>query len=88
MHEIEQLTLWELNDLMAYWKDYPPTHVLVAAYLMGGDKSRSSKRRHDVNHGDARGDVKTEFHDLAHQVALAGGTANRQLPDIYRQQKN
>jgi hypothetical protein len=73
---------------MVYWKDHPPTHVLVGAYLMGGNKSPSSKRRHDMNHGDTTGDVKTEFHELARQVALAGGTAHRQLPDIYRHQSN
>jgi hypothetical protein len=73
---------------MGYWKEHPPTHVLVAAYLMGGKKGRSSKRRHDLNHGDAKGDVETEFHDLVHQVALAGGATNRQLPDIYRKEKN
>ena len=79
------MTLWELNDLMVYWKDYPPTHVLVGAYLMGGNKTHPSKRRQERNHSGARGDVKTEFSDLVREVALAGGATHQKLPEIYRQ---
>lgn len=82
LHEIEQLTLWELNDLMAYWKDYPPTHVLVAAYLMGGNKARS--RRPPT--GGINGNSK--FDDLVRDIAFAGGTVNKKLPEIYMQNQN
>jgi len=81
MHEIEQLTLWELNDLMTYWNDYPPTHVLVAAYLMGGNKARSSRL-----HTGATSNSK--FDDLARDIAFAGGTVNKKLPEIYTQNQN
>jgi len=75
MREIEQLTLWELNDLMAYWKDYPPTHVLVAAYLMGG-KRRST--------GKTRRQTESSFDELAQAVSLAGGSSTKKLPQIYK----
>lgn len=84
MPEIEQLTLWELNELMAYWQDYPPTHVLVAAYLMGGNKARPGKRRP----GDTRGNPSSNFDELARGIAFAGGMINKKLPEIYRQDKN
>jgi len=75
MHEIEQLTLWELNDLMAYWKDYPPTHVLVAAYLMGGKRKTAGKaqRLSDGNFGD-----------LKQAVCWAGGSVVKKLPHFYK----
>jgi hypothetical protein len=31
--EIGELTLPELDELLAYWRDHPPLHVLAAAYL-------------------------------------------------------
>lgn len=82
------MTLWELNDLMIYWKDHPPTHVLVAAYLMGGNKAHPIKRRHGGNHGGARREAKTELSDLVHTVALAGGAMHQKLPEVYRQCRN
>jgi hypothetical protein len=76
--QIDQLTLWDVNDLFDYWQDNPPTHVLVAAYLMGGNKSRSSKRRRS-------GDTSHNFDELAQAVASAGGSVNKKLPGVYRQ---
>jgi hypothetical protein len=73
LHEIEQLTLWELNDLMAYWKDYPPTHVLVAAYLMGGGKKAHTSSRKGQ-----------KFEELSHAVSAAGGTLINKLPAFYK----
>ena len=67
---------------MAYWKDYPPTHVLVGAYLMGGNKARSS----GLPAGGTSGNSK--FSDLARAVAFAGGTVNKKLPEIYAQNQN
>jgi hypothetical protein len=58
---------------MVYWKDYPPTHVLVAAYLMSGKKQRK------ISAGG-----KGRFEELSHAVIAAGGAANRKLPDLYR----
>ena len=71
MPEIEQLTLWEVNDLMSYWADYPPTHVLVGAYLMKGPKrSRRSER--------------TDFDELSQAIGSVGGSSKGKLPEIYR----
>jgi hypothetical protein len=67
--------LWELNDLMAYWKDYPPTHVLVATYLMGGKRKTVGKAR---NFTDGR------FNELTQAVSLAGGTLTKKLPQFYK----
>jgi hypothetical protein len=58
---------------MAYWKDYPPTHVLVAAYLMGGKKSSGANARKESN-----------FRELTQAVSFAGGTVTKKLPQIYR----
>ena len=84
LHEIEQLTLWELNDLMAYWKDYPPTHVLVGAYLMNA-KARSTKRQkangQDIPSNYQQGGLE----ELAREVNLAGGSVLKKLPEMYRQ---
>ena len=74
--------MWNVNDLMDYWQDYPPTHVLVAAYVMGGNKGRSKKHRHGNNHNDAG-----NFNELAQVVSSAGGAVNKKLPEIYRREK-
>jgi len=67
--------LWELNDLMAYWKDYPPTHVLVAAYLMGGTKNSAGKVRRQDQSG---------FAELKQAVFFAGGSVTKKLPQCYK----
>lgn len=79
--------MWDVNDLMDYWQDYPPTHVLVAAYLMGGNKSSSSKRRRDRTTGSASDNTSSNFNELAHEVSLAGGSVNKKLPEIYKRDK-
>jgi hypothetical protein len=67
--------LFELNDLMAYWKDYPPTHVLVAAYLMGGKKGSAGKTRRQG---------QSDFNELTQAVSLAGGSVTQKLPQFYK----
>jgi hypothetical protein len=67
--------LWDLNDLMAYWKDYPPTHVLVAAYLMGGKRKTTGKTR---NFTDG------SFNELTQAVSFAGGSVIQKLPQLYK----
>lgn len=84
--QIDQLTMWDVNDLMEYWQDYPPTHVLVAAYLLGGNKVRSSKRPRKNDTGDSDGDT-SNFHELAQVVTSAGGALNKKLPEIYKRDK-
>jgi hypothetical protein len=81
---VSQLTLWEVDDLMNYWKDHPPVHVLAAAFLMG-DKARRSKARpyHQLKN-DANVSTELSFHDLAREIIHAGGTVLNKLPDIYR----
>jgi len=73
--EIEKLTLWELNDLMTYWKDYPPTHVLVAAYLMG-DKRKTVGKTRSLTDG--------HFNELTQAVSFAGGSVAKRLPHFYK----
>jgi hypothetical protein len=60
---------------MAYWKDYPPTHVLVGAYLMGGTRKMRGKPR---GQGDA------SFGDLKQAVSFAGGSVAKKLPQFYK----
>jgi hypothetical protein len=72
--------LWDANDLLDYWQEYPPTHVLVAAYLTGG-KKRSGKRRHNNVPSPSTG---ANFAELTQAVFSAGGSASRTLPAIYK----
>ena len=74
--EIDQLTLWEVTELFSYWQNHPPTHILVGAYLSGGKKLSSTKRRQTAGH--------PKFDELTHAVALAGGTLNNVLPAPYK----
>jgi len=67
--------LWEANELFDYWQDYPPTHVLVAAYLTGGKKSSTARSR-------TRGN--SSFNELTQAVHSAGGNASRKLPAVYK----
>jgi hypothetical protein len=60
---------------MAYWKDYPPTHVLVAAYLMGG-KRKPAGNTQRVSDGT--------FVDLKQAVSWAGGSVVKKLPQFYK----
>lgn len=69
---------------MSYWQDHPPTHVLVGAYLMAGDKSRTKRRQAKSAIGSAA-NSKSNFDELARQVAFAGGISSNKLPAAYRQ---
>jgi hypothetical protein len=60
---------------MAYWKEHPPTHVLVAAYLMGGKRSSAGKTRRQA---------QSDLGDLTQAVSFAGGRLNKKLPLFYR----
>lgn len=60
---------------MAYWKDYPPTHVLAAAYLMGGKRSSV---------GNARRQGQSDFGELTQAVTFAGGSVTKKLPQFYK----
>ena len=58
---------------MLYWNDYPPTHVLVAAYLTGGRQKGPHK---NLSSG--------QLTELSHAVASAGGMSLGKLPSVYR----
>jgi hypothetical protein len=73
--EISQLTLWDINELFEYWQEYPPTHVLVAAYLMHGKRTSTSKGRHA-----AAGSMD----ELIQAVSGSGGNVGNKLPPVYR----
>jgi hypothetical protein len=60
---------------MTYWKDYPPAHVLVGAYLTGGKKNPAGKTRRQAD---------ANFGELSQAVALAGGSITKKLPHFYR----
>jgi len=65
-----------VTDLFSYWRDYPPTHVLVGAYLSGAKKNSSFKPR--------KASIKTGFDDLTQAVASAGGAVHNLLPAVYK----
>jgi hypothetical protein len=60
---------------MAYWKDSPPTHVLVGAYLMGGKKSSAGKTGRQG---------QSNFGELTQAVSFAGGSVTQKLPQSYK----
>jgi hypothetical protein len=72
-NEIDQLTLWEANDLFTYWSDYPPTHVLVGAYLLGAKTARRSRSK------------SQDFDELCQAIRATGGTCGNKLPAAYKQ---
>ncbi|HEY2393868.1 MAG TPA: hypothetical protein VGK22_22025 [Candidatus Angelobacter sp.] len=78
------MTLWELNDLMAYWKDHPPVHVLVAAYLLGGKQAGSRRRGSRSTGASTSTHNDFNFNDLAREVTFAGGSISNKLPLAYR----
>jgi len=65
--------MWDVNGLLEYWSDYPPTHILVSAYLMGGKRSSNRKKAN-----------RNELDELVQAVSAAGGTLNHKLPQLYR----
>ncbi len=71
--QIEQLTLWDVNDLFDYWQDHPPTHLLVGAYVLGG--SRKGK--------PGQGSQHNNLNELKQMVASAGGGIKRTMPETY-----
>lgn len=71
--EIDALTLWDVSDLFDYWQECPPTHVLVAAYLIGDRKRPRGK-----------GKLAAAIGDLTTAVQLAGGGMRGKLPGSYR----
>ena len=76
MREIDQVTLWDLNDLFEYWQNHPPVHVLVAAYLGIDDKNSVGAK--------SRARKTNKFDDLSLAVAAAGGRLNNSLPEVYK----
>jgi len=68
---VEALTLHDANELLAYWSEHPPAHLLLAA-LIQARPSRASK-------------PVTE-NDLASAVAALGGsvryTTSRELKNL------
>ncbi len=67
--------MWDVNGLFEYWQESPPTHVLVAAYLLGDKKRPRGKGKR----GQASG-----FEELATAVQLAGGAVRGKLPASYK----
>lgn len=72
--EIDRLTLWDISDLFDYWQDYPPTHILVAAYLNSG------KKRSPISSTIPA----TNWAELAQAIVFAGGSTNKKLPQVYK----
>ncbi|HYL92763.1 MAG TPA: hypothetical protein VEW69_06360 [Alphaproteobacteria bacterium] len=70
--------MWEAHELLEYWQEYPPTHVLVAAYVLRGQQ-RGKKR--------SGGKPQAEHDELMQMVGSAGGGVRGRLPEIYRSDK-
>jgi len=85
LSQINRLSLWDVHELFDYWQDHPPTHVLVAAYLMGGTKSAPRNRGRDKGGKElGNGNKEGQFHELAQVISSAGGSTNLRLPPVYK----
>ena len=60
--EVEALNLREVNELLEYWSEHPPAHVLLAAMM----RARPLRKGHYSSGGTAR-------NHLANAVAGVGG---------------
>jgi hypothetical protein len=72
LREIDQVTLWEANELFEYWQNHPPVHVLVAAYLTGGKRSSTHT-----------GQNRNKLDELVQAISGLGGSITKKLPQIY-----
>jgi hypothetical protein len=71
---IDRLTLWDVNELMEYWAEYPPAHLILAAVHM---KSGTRRKNPDSTRDE-----------LTSEVARFGlGGVAGPLPAIYRNEK-
>ena len=43
--QVDEMTLTQLNDLLEYWTDSPPLHVMVAAYFGLKPNASATKSR-------------------------------------------
>jgi hypothetical protein len=68
-----------VNELFEYWQEYPPTHVLVAAYLLGGSDRKSGAGKRKTKRG-----TDNNFDQLAQFAYSAGGAVSAKLPEAYR----
>lgn len=75
--QIGLLTLWEVSELFDYWQDYPPTHVLVAGYLLAGNRKNGAK-------SNTASRLGSSFDELSQAVSLAGGRVSQKLPSVYK----
>jgi len=67
----------EVSELFDYWQDYPPTHVLVAGCLLGGNRKNGAK-------SNTAGRLRSSFDELSQAVYLAGGRVSQKLPSVYK----
>ena len=72
--EVENLTLWDVNDLMEYWSEHPPAHIILAAVHF-----RHTKRKKKTEQ------ISDAAQDLAQYSAALGFTGIAgPLPAVYR----
>lgn len=74
--EVEALTLHEVNELLAYWNEHPPAHLLLAA-MTRARPSRESK--------GAENDLASAVAGLGGRVASA---PSREIKALLESQKS
>jgi len=72
---IDQLTLWDVHELMEYWTEHPPAHLILAAVHMKAS-TRSRKKS---------GALREELAGEITRFGLGGNAGP--LPAIYRNKK-
>jgi hypothetical protein len=69
---IDQLTLWDVNELMEYWAEHPPAHLILAAVHMKPGTRRKKKPA----------SMREELTGEMNKFGLGGNAGP--LPEIYR----
>ena len=67
------MTLFEVEELTAYWAEYPPVHILVGAYLAVGkhQRSRGPSARSELGRA-----VHADLHGILAELGPGFGTGD------------
>jgi len=74
------MTLFDVDELIAYWAEHPPVHLLVGAYLGAGRHQRRSPPPANSGRGSAHSDPSGILAELG--PGFATGDVHAGLPGV------
>jgi hypothetical protein len=74
---IDEMTLFDFEELTAYWVEHPPVHILVGAYLGVGKHQRKRAPAAESNPGPG---IQTLLAELG--PGFGAGDVHAGLPDV------